>query len=269
MSLEFFLFDLYFPPSYPLVPPKMLFLTTAHGTIRFNPNLYADGKVCLSLLGTFDGPKWDPGSSLYQVLISIQGMILGAPHPILNEPGLGGFERQEGAAGGRIAHVCDNAVRAYDERVQLATLQHAILGYIRKVPDGFEEAVQLHFFMKKASILSLLKKWREEAESFRREHGAAQLQEDFLDRLHELHMQLSLSLNAIREPAAYRQILDAEASSRAAATMRAVGEEGEVEAQGSEGEGAEDDKMLEDDRDDIQLLPGASRTNRSKSRQRR
>ena len=31
---------------------------------RFNPNLYADGKVCLSLLGTWHGgdatEKWDP-----------------------------------------------------------------------------------------------------------------------------------------------------------------------------------------------------------------
>ena len=39
---------------------------------RFNPNLYADGKVCLSLLGTWHGgdasQKWQPGkSSLYQV----------------------------------------------------------------------------------------------------------------------------------------------------------------------------------------------------------
>jgi len=39
---------------------------------RFNPNLYADGKVCLSLLGTWHSGeashKWQPASSsLYQV----------------------------------------------------------------------------------------------------------------------------------------------------------------------------------------------------------
>ena len=39
---------------------------------RFNPNLYADGKVCLSLLGTWHGgdssEKWDPvQSNLMQV----------------------------------------------------------------------------------------------------------------------------------------------------------------------------------------------------------
>lgn len=41
-------------------------------TGRFNPNLYADGKVCLSLLGTWHGgdatEKWDPQhSNLFQV----------------------------------------------------------------------------------------------------------------------------------------------------------------------------------------------------------
>ena len=41
---------------------------------------YADGKVCLSLLGTWhggsDSEKWQPGkSSLFQVLLSLQGMI--------------------------------------------------------------------------------------------------------------------------------------------------------------------------------------------------
>ena len=29
--------------------------TTGGGTVRFNPNLYNSGKVCLSLLGTWPG----------------------------------------------------------------------------------------------------------------------------------------------------------------------------------------------------------------------
>ena len=36
------------------------------GSVRFNPNLYNCGKVCLSLLGTWSGAKgetWDPNSS--------------------------------------------------------------------------------------------------------------------------------------------------------------------------------------------------------------
>ena len=58
-----FLFDVLLPPSYPDAPPKVLSLTTGGGRVRFNPNLYNCGKVCLSLLGTWSGPGWVAGSS--------------------------------------------------------------------------------------------------------------------------------------------------------------------------------------------------------------
>lgn len=64
-------FDLYCPPNYPTVPPKVNLQTTGKGAIRFNPNLYNCGKVCLSLLGTWSGAtgeNWDPAvSTLLQV----------------------------------------------------------------------------------------------------------------------------------------------------------------------------------------------------------
>lgn len=72
---------------------------------RFNPNLYADGKVCLSLLGTWHGgdatEKWDPThSNLQQVLLSIQGMIF-IPDPMFNEPGYEAIKgTEEGDVGG-------------------------------------------------------------------------------------------------------------------------------------------------------------------------
>jgi hypothetical protein len=40
-----FAFDIYCPPDYPASPPSVLLLTTGGGTVRFSPNLYADGKV--------------------------------------------------------------------------------------------------------------------------------------------------------------------------------------------------------------------------------
>jgi ubiquitin-protein ligase len=61
---------LFLPPAYPHVPPKVTFRTTADGRLRFNPNLYTDGKVCLSLLGTWSGDPWIPDtSSLLQVRV--------------------------------------------------------------------------------------------------------------------------------------------------------------------------------------------------------
>ena len=40
-----FEFDAYFPPDYPSNPMHISFETTGNHRIRFNPNLYNDGKV--------------------------------------------------------------------------------------------------------------------------------------------------------------------------------------------------------------------------------
>jgi len=47
----FFVFVVRFPPDYPLSSPRVRLLTTGGGKVRFNPNLYKSGKVCLSTLG--------------------------------------------------------------------------------------------------------------------------------------------------------------------------------------------------------------------------
>ena len=61
-ALGMFHFDLKFPQDYPNSPPKVLITTTSGGQVRFNPNLYATGKVCLSILGTWraehSGEQW-------------------------------------------------------------------------------------------------------------------------------------------------------------------------------------------------------------------
>jgi len=50
-----FEFDCFIPMEYPNFPPHMHLRTTGGGSVRFNPNLYNCGKVCLSLLGTWPG----------------------------------------------------------------------------------------------------------------------------------------------------------------------------------------------------------------------
>ncbi len=54
-----------------------LWLCAPQGRARFNPNLYADGKVCLSLINTWhashESEKWNPDvTTTMQVLVSIQ-----------------------------------------------------------------------------------------------------------------------------------------------------------------------------------------------------
>eukprot|EP00744_Colponema_vietnamica_P008840 GILI01012600.1.p1 GENE.GILI01012600.1~~GILI01012600.1.p1 ORF type:complete len:893 (+),score=171.53 GILI01012600.1:164-2680(+) len=90
-------FDLALPRSFPIDPPIARF--HSYG-FTLNPNLYEDGTVCLSLLGTWDGyhnsEKWTPAvSSVYQVIASIQSQILGVSEPYYNEAG---YEANKGSA---------------------------------------------------------------------------------------------------------------------------------------------------------------------------
>lgn len=48
-----YLFDIQLPNIYPAVPPHFCYLSQCSG--RLNPNLYDNGKVCVSLLGTWIG----------------------------------------------------------------------------------------------------------------------------------------------------------------------------------------------------------------------
>ncbi|KAF5833768.1 ubiquitin-conjugating enzyme/RWD-like protein [Dunaliella salina] len=107
-----FIFDIYFPPTYPTVCPKVRLKTTGGGSVRFNPNLYNCGKVCLSLLGTWEGGKgegWVPNvSSALQLFVSIQSLIF-VEDPYFNEPG---YERSIGTPQGTDAsRQCDMVIR--------------------------------------------------------------------------------------------------------------------------------------------------------------
>lgn len=77
-------FSVEFPDDYPFSSPKVNFVTS-DGYTRFHPNLYIDGKVCLSILGTWSGPKWAAVMTISTVLTSIQSLL--EPNPIVNEPG--------------------------------------------------------------------------------------------------------------------------------------------------------------------------------------
>ncbi len=85
----FFYFFIRCPPDYPIKAPRVRLLTTGAGSVRFNPNLYKSGKVCLSILGTWHGPGWSASQSISSVLISIQSLL--SERPYHNEPG---FEQE-------------------------------------------------------------------------------------------------------------------------------------------------------------------------------
>ena len=148
-----FLFDVYCPPEYPEVPPVVNLQTTGGGSVRFNPNLYNCGKVCLSLLGTWTGnsnEKWNSKTStLLQVFISIQSLIL-VEQPYFNEPG---YESQMGTQAG------NQKSNEYNEIIKMATVRWAMLEQIRNSPKGFEKIIQTHFRLKKKYIIEQTQRW--------------------------------------------------------------------------------------------------------------
>ncbi|KAE8283531.1 Ubiquitin-conjugating enzyme E2 Z [Larimichthys crocea] len=116
----FFLFLFRCPPDYPIHPPRVKLITTGHNTVRFNPNFYRNGKVCLSILGTWTGPAWSPAQSISSVLISIQSLM--TENPYHNEPG---FEQER--------HPGDS--KNYNECIRHETMRVAVCDMLEgKVP---------------------------------------------------------------------------------------------------------------------------------------
>jgi len=114
-SLGCFHFDMKFPADYPNAPPRVHITTTSGGQVRFNPNLYATGKVCLSILGTWraehSGEQWSAVQSVQSILLSIQSLLNDTPYH--NEPS---FERDDGSGD----------VQRYNEKITHETLRVAL-----------------------------------------------------------------------------------------------------------------------------------------------
>ncbi|KAI7153663.1 hypothetical protein KC316_g4106, partial [Hortaea werneckii] len=84
----FFEFEIKFSKEYPIKSPSVRSITTNGGRTRFNPNIYNEGKVCLSILGTWrgnPGEEWSSAQGLESVLLSIQSLM--SANPYENEPG--------------------------------------------------------------------------------------------------------------------------------------------------------------------------------------
>ncbi|RDB28691.1 hypothetical protein Hypma_016004 [Hypsizygus marmoreus] len=146
-----FEFDCFMPLEYPNTPPLVNLRTTGGGTVRFNPNLYNCGKVCLSLLGTWAGrpeEQWSTKSTLLQVIISIQSMIL-VDAPYFNEPGYGK------------ANLKAPASIAYNRDVSLNTVRWAIVEWLQDehLNGIWGEVIRSHFGIKKAYIRDKILEW--------------------------------------------------------------------------------------------------------------
>lgn len=118
----FFFFDVNFPDDYPFSPPTLKYRTNGN-KIRFNPNLYRNGKVCLSILNTWDGPGWSPCNTISTVMLSILGLVL-TKDPIRNEPGFSDCK--------------EFTSQVYNAIIQHETMNIGVINMLSNPPYGFK-----------------------------------------------------------------------------------------------------------------------------------
>ncbi len=118
-----YFFEFNYPADYPHSPPKVKYCTNGNN-IRFNPNLYTCGKVCVSLLNTWRGDQWTSCQTISTVLLTLCTLL--CKDPLLNEPGVSNKHED---------------MKSYDEIIQIANLDIAVCSILQK-----KEGIFLPFF---------------------------------------------------------------------------------------------------------------------------
>ena len=139
-------FKLEFPYDYPHSPPKVIFCTNGQN-IRFHPNYYKNGKVCVSLLNTWRGEQWTSCQTLTSILLTLCSLL--NENPLLNEPGI------------LINHP---DIENYNKIVQYYNIDIAICdillkkeGLYTKSFELFESYIRENFILNKDYILQFIK----------------------------------------------------------------------------------------------------------------
>ncbi|KAK5175640.1 uncharacterized protein LTR77_000779 [Saxophila tyrrhenica] len=177
-----FVVDFYLPSTFPTDPPHAHFHNwTAESSLggvgRVNPNLYEDGKICLSLLGTWDGAKnesWSPArSTLLQVIVSILGLVL-VREPYFNEAGYEPLADLESSKRPSALYNERTYLRANSFIINAVDRINASKEGVRGGVEGLEDV--FHWLYKDASGKQLLDRKIQDVEEVlkRSESGAAE-----------------------------------------------------------------------------------------------
>lgn len=141
-----YLFEFHFPENYPYVPPKVVYKSN-DGHTRFNPNLYRNGKVCLSILNTWSGEKWSACQTIRSVLLTLQTTL--NEMPLLNEPGVD-----------EKLHM--RSILTYNKIIRFKSLEFTVLHYLENVdkipinnPDIID-AIKSYYKKNKDNILKIV-----------------------------------------------------------------------------------------------------------------
>lgn len=142
-----FFFEFVYPSDYPHSPPLVKYCTNGN-KIRFNPNLYVNGKVCVSLLNTWSGEQWTSCQTITTILLTLCTLL--CENPLLNEPGV------------TITH---KDMKSYTEIIYYSNIDVAVCDIVRKknsvvLPffDMFYSYVKENFIKNYDSLLAFAEK---------------------------------------------------------------------------------------------------------------
>jgi len=112
-----YFFEFKYPVDYPHTPPKVTYCTNGD-EIRFNPNLYKCGKVCVSILNTWSGDQWTSCQTISTVLLTLCSLL--CKSPLLNEPGVNNTHDE---------------IEKYSQIIEYANLNIAVCQIVSKKVD--------------------------------------------------------------------------------------------------------------------------------------
>lgn len=142
-------FNIVFPNNYPYSPPKVMYYS--YSKIRIHPNLYVgipsnnfQGKVCLSIINTWSGPKWTTVMHIGSVLLSLISVL--DENPLRNEPG---YENIKGKY-----NDIYNTIVEYDKYRHLILNNGFELGEFRV----FKDVIDAHIDRNKEEIMNKVEK---------------------------------------------------------------------------------------------------------------
>jgi len=118
-----YFFELSYPTDYPHSPPKVKYCTNGE-KVRFNPNLYTCGKVCISLLNTWRGEQWTSCQSISSVLLTLCTLL--CKNPLFNEPGVTNNHKD---------------MNSYNEIIEFSNLRTAVCDILYR-----KEGIYMPFF---------------------------------------------------------------------------------------------------------------------------
>lgn len=141
----YYFFNLVFDDNYPYIYPKATFETKI-GEVRFHPNLYPCGKICLSILGTWTGPSWTSCQSIKSILLNLQALM--NKNPLTNEPGYDTLPET------------DPKNKEYNKLITFFNYKGALMEMLYNPPVGFEFFLPLmreHFNKNYGQIMKNIK----------------------------------------------------------------------------------------------------------------